>query len=409
MANIKNRTDLGRAAGPRELRALPIHRWFVYPHSFGASLVNEMLNTIRATSNSFVWDPFVGAGTTLVICRERGLKALGTDILPLSIVVTRAKVCNYDLRQLETGLRNLSKARPTDSLMPQETDITLLKKAFPPQVRSHAHQIYQAIFRQLPSNLRPFFMTALVSIYRSFGSYVCDGGWPRLTEAPKRESQWLFPDFLEAAKSMIDDVRQQSSYFRLASDNYKARLMDFRSKPGKALLDAVITSPPYLNKHDYTRLFAPELSLLGLSTNAELINLRYRTVRSHVEARPRRHRRGSLSSGVLSNIIPLVQERASDSNRVPQLISGYFEDMFDFLKVCSVSLKSRGYLCLVVSNVQFYGILIPVDEILSELARLVNLRLQEKWLLRWRGNSSQQMAKYGRNPVAEWVLIWQKK
>ena len=91
MANIKHRTDLGRTAGPKELRALPIHRWFVYPHSFGASLVNEMLNTIGVTSNSFVWDPYVGAGTTLVICRQHGLKALGTDILPLSVVVTRAK------------------------------------------------------------------------------------------------------------------------------------------------------------------------------------------------------------------------------------------------------------------------------------------------------------------------------
>lgn len=409
MADIKNRTDLGGATGPRELRALPIHRWFVYPHSFGASIVNEMLNTIGTTSSSFVWDPFVGAGTTPVVCRERGLKALGTDILPLSIVVTRAKVCNYDLKQLETALKNLSKARPTDSLMPQETDVTLLKKAFLPQVRSHAHQIYQAISWQLPSNLRPFFVTALASIYRSFGSYVCDGGWPRLTEAPKREAQWLFPDFLQTAESMIEDVRQQSLYFGSASSNYKARLMDFRSKPSKALFDAVITSPPYLNKHDYTRLFAPELSLLGLSTNAELINLRYRTVRSHVEARPHRRRRGFLPSRVLSDIIAFVQERAFDSNRIPRLICGYFEDMFDLLKVCSMSLKSRGYLCLVVSNVQFYGMLIPVDEILSELASLANLRLQEKWLLRWRGNSSQQMAKYGRNPVAEWVLIWQKE
>jgi tRNA G10 N-methylase Trm11 len=407
--DIKNRTDLGRAAGPRELRALPIHRWFVYPHSFGNSLVNEMLNTVGATSNSFVWDPFLGAGTTLVICRQHGLKALGTDILPLSIVVSRAKVCNYDLRQLETGLRKLSKVRLTDSLVPQETDITLLKKAFSPQVRSHAHQIYQAIFQQVPSNLRPFFLTALVSIYRLFGSYVCDGGWPRLTEVPKRGAQWLLPDFLHVAESMIGDVREQSSYFRQTRGCYKARLTDFRSKPGKDLVDVVITSPPYLNKHDYTRLFAPELSLLGLSANAELTNLRYHTVRSHVEAKPHRRRRGFSPSSVLSDIIPLVQERASNSNRVPWLINGYFEDMFDFLEVCSVSLKSRGYLCLVVSNVQFYGILIPVDEILSELASFVNLRLQEKWFLRWRGNSSQQMAKYGRNPVAEWVLIWQKE
>ena len=230
-----------------------------------------------------------------------------------------------------------------------------------------------------------------------------------MTEAPKREAQWLFPDFLQTAESMIEDVRQQSLYFGSARDNYKARLMDFRSKPGRALFDAVITSPPYLNKHDYTRLFTPELSLLGLSTNAELINLRYRTVRSHVEAKPRRHRNGFLPSGVLSDIIAFVQERAFDSNRIPRLICGYFEDMFDLLKVCSMSLKNRGYLCLVVSNVQFYGILIPVDGILSELASLANLRLQEKWLLRWRGNSSQQMAKYGRNPVAEWVLIWQKE
>lgn len=409
MTNIKHRLDLGPSVGPKELRRLPIHRWFVYPHSFSASLINEIFDNIGIDAPSVVWDPFVGAGTTMVTCRQRGLRASGTDILPLSIVITQAKVSNYETSELETWLSKLARTPLIDSNLLEETDISLLKKAFPPEARCYAQQIRRAIIGQVPSKLRPFFLTALVNIYHLFGSYIIDGGWPRLTKAPVKEAEWLFPDFLQEAEEMIEDVRREPLYFRPTKYSYTAHIADFRRRPRKGSVDAIITSPPYLNKHDYTRLFAPELSLLGLSKNAELTKLRYSSLRSHVEAKPNKHRQVLPLPDVLCDIISIVRERANDHHRVSQLISGYFEDLFDLLRVCSISLKNGGYICIVVSNVQFAGTPIPVDEILPELANRVNLRLQEKWLLRWRGNSSQQMAKYGRNPVGEWVLIWQKE
>ena len=408
MPTLRDRTDLAALVGPRELRSLPIHNWFVYPHSFSATLVGELLDAVQTSADSHVWDPFVGAGTTLVVSRQRHLTAFGTDVLPLSVLVAGAKTSSYQPDELEHVFRHLSELILADSIPSQHTDIPFLNKAFSHQARTYATQIRQAILRCAPRSLRPFFLTALVSVYHSFGSFIRDGGWPRFTEAPMRQANQLLPDFLAAAKTMIDDVRENSSYFQGEENSCRVSLRDFRSIPRQAVFDIVLTSPPYLNKHDYTRLFAPELSLLGVSTNHDLIRLRYRTLRSHVEARPYRNRRSRLPPGPLTDLIKSVQCTAYDPARSGRLITGYFEDLLGLLTVSSTRLREKGFLVIVLSNVRFSGVTIPIDEVLTGLARLANLHLTEKWLLRRRGNSSQQMAKYGREPVGEWVLIWQK-
>jgi len=42
--------------------------------------------------------------------------------------------------------------------------------------------------------------------------------------------------------------------------------------------------------------------------------------------------------------------------------------------------------------------MIPVDEILAEMAPQVDLEFDKAWVLRRRGNSAQQMGEYGREP-----------
>jgi len=53
--------------------------------------------------------------------------------------------------------------------------------------------------------------------------------------------------------------------------------------------------------------------------------------------------------------------------------------------------------------------MIPVDTILCDIAEGVGFDVKAIWIARYKGNSSQQMKKYGRSPVRESVLIWQKR
>jgi len=62
-----------------------------------------------------------------------------------------------------------------------------------------------------------------------------------------------------------------------------------------------------------------------------------------------------------------------------------------------------------VANARFEGELVPTDLILCELAERHELVVEEIWITRFKGNSSQQMAKYGRTPVRETIVFWRKR
>lgn len=60
-------------------------------------------------------------------------------------------------------------------------------------------------------------------------------------------------------------------------------------------------------------------------------------------------------------------------------------------------------------NVQYAGISIPVDLILSSLAERFDLQVEAILVLPdEKGNSSQQMGKHGRQPLRKCVYVWRK-
>jgi site-specific DNA-methyltransferase (cytosine-N4-specific) len=89
-----------------------------------------------------------------------------------------------------------------------------------------------------------------------------------------------------------------------------------------------------------------------------------------------------------------------DLNKMhPIMIKGYFEDMNLVIKQLVHYLRPGGLIALVVANARFEGELVPTDLILSELAEINGLKTESIWVTRYKGNSSQQMGRYGRIPV----------
>ena len=93
-------TALGRMVTARANRDQPIYRWFVYPHSFTREFVYWAIEEIKLGKDSVVMDPFLGAGTTILSCKELGIPAIGFDLLPLSVLISNVKVSNYRVQKL---------------------------------------------------------------------------------------------------------------------------------------------------------------------------------------------------------------------------------------------------------------------------------------------------------------------
>lgn len=76
------------------------HGFYRYPARFGEAFVREAVNKFTAPGD-LVIDPFCGGGTTIVEALSRGRRALGSDVSPLALFVTRIKTTPLSERQLD--------------------------------------------------------------------------------------------------------------------------------------------------------------------------------------------------------------------------------------------------------------------------------------------------------------------
>ena len=90
------------------------------------------------------------------------------------------------------------------------------------------------------------------------------------------------------------------------------------------------------------------------------------------------------------------------------MITAYFVDMLRVIKEWYKVLAPGAKVAMVVDNVRFEGEMIPVDLILSEMAEEIGFEVKEIIVARYKGNSSQQMKKYGKVPVRESIVIWER-
>ena len=101
--------------------------------------------------------------------------------------------------------------------------------------------------------------------------------------------------------------------------------------------------------------------------------------------------------------------KALNNPRIPDMLTGYFVDMQKVISEWARVLAPAAKVALVVDNVRFEGELLPVDLVLSEMAEEAGFQVDEIIVARYKGNSSQQMGKYGRVPVRESIVIWSKR
>ena len=186
-----------------------------------------------------------------------------------------------------------------------------------------------------------------------------------------------------------------------------AMLGDARKIPLKRQFDAVITSPPYPNRHDYTRIYLLEMAFDFITNNSELKQIRYDTLRSHVEAKKRFEANNYEQPKKLTKLLQKVGSNGINNPQVITMIEGYFEDMYLCLEQMKKRLVEKGRIALVVSNVRFAGVNIPVDQLLCDIGQQLGLKPKAIWIARKRGNSAQQMKHYERKPSRESVVVWE--
>jgi hypothetical protein len=179
-------------------------------------------------------------------------------------------------------------------------------------------------------------------------------------------------------------------------------------QPRVLLATAVVTSPPYPNRHDYTRVFGVELAF-GFLNEQQTKNLRYQSFSSHPEAKPDRPDfSGYEEPTELKELITEIRKRISDpraKDRIPAMLTGYFQDLYCSTREIARVLRPGAKAAIVIGNVRYCGLTLEVDRFLCEIAHQAGLTPMEIRVARHRGNSAQQMGVYGREAARESVVL----
>jgi len=405
--NYDQNIDIRLLVTPYQNKRIPVYNWFNYKHSFSRDLVLKLIEKIRLNNKDEILDPFCGSGTTLLASKELGIPVRGIDILPLSVFISNTKLLRYDEYNVKTAIneiKNFFKENNTDYRI-NKTKKELLMKFIREDILDKILYIREWIETKDNKETRYFLLSALLSILEEISYTRKDGGFPRILKEKK------IPDLKSAYLSKLNNMVKDIEFINNLPDTYAeaiegdARKTIFESNS----FSAVITSPPYPNRHDYTRVYFLELITGFLDTQKDIKTLRYHSVRSHVEARRKFIAEDYNPPNTLNAILKKLEETSLPNREIIKMLEGYFEDMHLVLKEIKRLLIPHGKVAFVIGDVRYGGIMIPVGNILIDIGNKIGLEFKEKITARMRGNSPQQMKKYGREPMEENILIWEKR
>jgi DNA modification methylase len=407
-ANLKLLTDsnLGSLVTPRQNKSLPVYNWYNYRHGYSRDLVYNLIDLFELKKGERILDPFCGGGTTLLAAKEKEISSYGVDILPTSVLITNSKLLNYNKHNIYSNILELEDFINKSIMLEVSFDkikFKLLEKYFTRKTLQDIFKVLAWIKTKRNTFTKHFFLIALFSILEDISYAKKDGAFLRIRGSDVRTlKQMYFPKLFKMYKDLnyVNQLPKTAATVMLGD----ARKTGF----GVNSFSGIITSPPYLNRHDYTRIYLLELIIGFIKNDKELKGYRYNSIRSHVEAKERFKNKNYEESIKLNSILFELDSIDLPNAKVKDMIRGYFKDMHLFLLEMKRVLKKKGKVAIILGDSRYGGINIPVNDFVINISKKIGFKFLYKLNARERGNSPQQMKEFGKVPIEECILLMEK-
>lgn len=392
----------------------PIHRWYGYKEGFSPSFVNDFISQYSLSAKSIIFDPFGGVGTTALEANKMGHHAFLMDVNPLGIFASQTKTRHYSTEDITLIIMEINKFRlvsnysvsvtvQNDTVVKYFDELTWASLL---QAKSYISDIQQDFVKN-------FFSLALLSLIEEISTHHKNGnGVKKKRQIPSSlDFTALRNKIADKVSLFVEDIRNtpllaQTEIFA------QSNLIEYKL-PEKA--DIVLTSPPYANCFDYSKVYLTELWVGGFFTHKDdQKSFRDNSVISHVHYRWQ-PRNIDFGSKIVNEIIaPLLTTKELWSNNIIPMLKGYFSDMGKFLFNLSRNLNNGATVGIVVGNSVYGGTPIATDIILAKQAEEIGFSCEKIKIYRKVIASSQQMvvlSDYEKHFVRESLIVlkWQKK
>jgi len=339
-------------------------------HPFPARMAPHIaLKAIEAlTPGSTVLDPMMGSGTVVRVAAEAGHRAFGRDIDPLAVLMTRVWTAPIDPQRLRVAARELvDEAR---ELPPARIDLPWIDDDaetaafsvywFAEEQRRHLRQLSACLHRRndvIGDALRVALSRIIITKDRG-ASLARDVSHSRPHRVAQTNTYRVFEGFLESVHRLARRLEEEPprGWVDVAHGDARATGIDAQT------VDAVITSPPYLNAIDYIRGHRLALIWFGY----RLRDLRaIRRCSIGAERAPDR----SADPELLDEIFRILEIPPDFPRRERRVLARYVMDLDAMLREVHRVLKCGGIAVVVIGNSYVRGSFVRNSRSIAHILR----------------------------------------
>lgn len=364
--------------------ALPVHGWYRYTAGFSAAWVRELIEEQKARGLTHILDPFAGSGTVLLESEFQQVEAIGLESQPYVFKIATAKLLwQTDSTAFMAAATSLLGAARTKTISQTEYP-ELLTKCFPLPIL-HKLAALKLAWAELAAadeqkQLLWFVITAILRACSPVGT----AQWQYIQ--PTKTKAKIIDPFVAFEKKVREMTRDMVQMQALGIAVTSAAIYDDDSRHITSVpdgwADLVITSPPYANNYDYADATRLEMMFWGYITGWSDLQGEVRTkliractqhvgkLASTVDAILAAPRLACIRPELVRVFEALKAERLNHGGKKNYhfMIAAYFQDLADVLYSLRRVTRPGALLCFVVGDSAPYGIYVPVDRWLGEIA-----------------------------------------
>ena len=333
-------------------RREPFHRWIPYKQGFSPGLVRQFLGENPRTPKEWashpVLDPFSGSGTCVVECAEHGVCAIGVEAIAALVFLAQAKF-EREFPPLPPGA--ILESRTKASMWQEIADRV--------ELPVHRAALMLAVGRQHTTAGRA-----------------------------NRGARPLEVVLAEVAVMMRDDL------FHPLPQVNRVEVGDARriTSIDDGAIGGILTSPPYLSRHDYTQITNPyetvyrywhgeQVCHCCVSSGVSKTNRTAHRAVVHERVEQVRASPRGRGEGHPSRTIAAAEEASEWLARIGQeklanVVRGYIEDMTLVLRECHRVLAPGGACWMVVGGARIKDVYVPSDLMVAEIAEGCGFRVE---------------------------------